>query len=376
MVVDALTCGGAEQHVVDVARALSSRGWQVTVACSVVSRPPAAGLRTAAALERDGVRVVPLARRLVKRRYSGQYAAGIQRLLLRERFDVVHAHIYASAAAAAVAVQATGTPLVVTEHTEAPWRGPRARVVSRRTYAQASAIIAVSTAIRDLLTSHYGVEPAKARIVLPVGDLALPHTRSSPADGVGPPVIGFIGRLCPEKGVDVLLHAFAPVLRRFPAARALIVGDGPQHDDLRSLAASLGIAGPVTFAGHREDIADLLPSFRVLVVPSRSDGTPLVIHEAMLAGVPVIGSNVGGIPDRLRGGDLGTLVPPGDADALAGALCGVLADPAGFRRVAARARRAATSMGFASMVDAIESVYSEVIQRSVEPALPDRRTVR
>src|SRR5215212_5659794 len=109
LVVDSLEVGGAERHVVDLASALRRKGYGVEVACSV-----AGGL--AESLEATGVPVRPLTRQLVKRRVSLAYARGIGRLLKESRFDLAHAHIYASAVATAIAVRGTGLPLVITEH--------------------------------------------------------------------------------------------------------------------------------------------------------------------------------------------------------------------------------------------------------------------
>ncbi|MDQ3943130.1 MAG: glycosyltransferase family 4 protein, partial [Actinomycetota bacterium] len=116
LVVDSLEVGGAERHVVDLAVMLAREGYEVMVACSV-----AGGLSEA--LGEANVPVRPLLDTLVKRRVSVAFARELRRLIREERFDLVHAHIYASATAAAIAVLGTGVPLLVTEHTEALWQG-------------------------------------------------------------------------------------------------------------------------------------------------------------------------------------------------------------------------------------------------------------
>lgn len=363
MAVDSLLAGGAEQHVVDLAAELGRRGWRVTVACSVLACDVSAGVRTADRLEADGVRVLPLLDRLVKRRVSDRYASALQRVLALETFDLLHAHIYASVVAATVAGRRTGTPVVITEHTEAPWRDPIAQLVSRCAYRRAERIMVVSEAIRTLLGRQYGVDASALRLVPPVGAASASIREHPPGrDRAAAPVIGFVGRLCPEKGVDILVRALPSVLARRKDVHLVIVGDGPEAQRLRRLAGDLDIADRVRFTGHRDDVGELLGSFSVLAVPSLSDGAPLTIHEAMLAGVPVIGSRVGGIPDRLRGGRLGTLVAPGDPAPLAEALCAVIEHPERYRRVAALAQRTAEGMTFPAMVDAIERVYAEVLR--------------
>jgi len=124
LVVDSLEAGGAERHVVDLAVALQRRWYKVTVACSIAD-----GL--AEPLERAGIPVRSLLDRRVKRRLSLTFAWRLRRLIKSGHFDLVHAHIYASAAAAVAATLNAGVPLVVTEHTEALWQTRRARVVCR-----------------------------------------------------------------------------------------------------------------------------------------------------------------------------------------------------------------------------------------------------
>ena len=124
LVVDSLGVAGAERHVVDLAVALRRKGYDVTVACS------AAG-ELSDLLDGANVPVRVLLDGLVKRRVSLAYARGLRRLLSEQRFDLVHAHIYASAAAAAIVASGAGVPLIVTEHTEGAWQDRPAQRTSR-----------------------------------------------------------------------------------------------------------------------------------------------------------------------------------------------------------------------------------------------------
>jgi len=363
LVVDSLDGGGAERHVVGLAVELARRGHQVTVACSVVAggRGPAHA-DLVAALTRAGVPVVALTRRLAKRRVSPAFARGLRRLVRAGGYDVVHAHIWASTVAAAVATAGTGVPLLLTEHTEAPWRSPAQRLASRWVYARARAILAVSSAIATLLRHGYGVPADRVRTVLPaVVTLAGTPARPTPADPVGAagrgPVVGLVCRLAPEKGGDVLLRAAALLRPALPDLRVTVVGDGPVRPTLEALARRLGLAGAVAFHGFRPDAARLMAGLDVLAVPSRSDGSPLVVLEALTAGVPVVASAVGGIPDQVCDGREALLVPPGDAVALAAALRAVLTDPARARALGAAGRRRAAGLSHGRMVDEVEDAY-------------------
>ena len=356
LAVDSLDGGGAERHVVDLARALRSRGVDVRVACSAdgVRRPD---------LDAAGVPVTVLGGRLVKRRVDLRYALALHGLLRASPVDVVHAHVWASEVAAGLAVAALGmrgqgVPLVLTEHTEAPWRGRTARAWSRWAYRRADALVAVSAAIARLLVDAYGAPAERVRVVTPA---VLPPPAARVRRSRPGTVVGYVGRLVPEKGVDVLLEAFALLRRVEPGARLVVVGDGPERDRLAAAASRLEVAEAVDLLGYRADARDLLAGLDVLAVPSRSDGTPLVVAEAMAAGVPVVASDVGGLPDRVRPGVDGLLVPPGRPEPLARALLAVLGDRVLAARLSRAGRAAASASPHTAMVDEVVGVYGALL---------------
>jgi glycosyltransferase involved in cell wall biosynthesis len=355
LVVDSLEVGGAERHVVDLASALHRKGYRVEVACSIadgLSKP----------LEEAGVPVRPQTRRLVKRRVSLAYARGIRKLLKEGRFDLVHAHIYASAVAAAIATRGTGLPLVVTEHTEASWQNRWSRMSSRWTYRQARQIIAVSTSIERRLIERDGVPPERVTLisnaVIPASGDPVDLADTLPEGWSERPLVGVVARLQPEKGVATFLKAAARVSKVSQEARFLVVGDGPLREELLELVGRLGLRERVCFLGYRADARALTGLLDVLVVPSLTEGSPLIVLEAMAAGVPVVASAVGGIPDQVRHDEEGVLVPPDDPDALAGALGSLLEDPARARRLGeAGRRRTENEFSHDALVRRIEAVY-------------------
>jgi glycosyltransferase involved in cell wall biosynthesis len=348
LVIDSLEGGGAERYVVDLAIALRRRGWPVEVACST------GGIR-AGALAEEGVPVSILLDKLVKRRMSRRYGQALRRLIADHRPGLVHAHLYASAAAAAQATRGLSVPLVVTEHTEAPWRGRQARAVSREVYRRADRVVAVSTAIRNLLVEEYDVPPERAEVILPA--TTAPMVDPPVVPGPCGAVLGVAGRLVPEKGVDIFLEAASLVRAVVPPARFVIVGDGPMRADLERRAAALGIADRVTFTGFRVDAPQIIAGLTLLAVPSRSDGSPLVVCEAMAAGIPVVASRVGGLPDLVIDGCTGLLVRPGEAEDLARAMVSLLLDPTTADQLGARARDVAATRSHAHLVDRMETIY-------------------
>ena len=125
------------------------------------------------------------------------------------------------------------------------------------------------------------------------------------------------------------------------SARATVVGDGPQREDVADEIRRLGAEGTVDLAGERDDVADVLAAADVFVLPTLSEGLPMSVLEAMAAGLPVVAAAVGGVPELVDDGETGLLVPPGRPDALAAALGRLAADPALRRRLGAAGRRRA-----------------------------------
>jgi glycosyltransferase involved in cell wall biosynthesis len=377
LAVDSLEVGGAERHVVDLALALHRKGYGVEVACSV-----AGGLSEP--LEAAGVPVWPLTGRLVKRRVSPAYARGIRRLLRGGGFDLVHAHIFASAAAAAIATLGKGLPLVITEHTEASLQTWRTRWISRWAHRRARRTIAVSTPIERRLIERDGVPSDLVTLipnaVIPAPDETPDSAGTLPDGWLEGPLVGVVARLQPEKGVANFLQAATRVSRIFPKASFLVIGDGPLREELLSLAERLGISKRVRFLGYRTDSRALMGLMDVLVVPSLTEGSPLIVLEAMAAGIPVVASAVGGIPDQLRNGQEGILVPPDDPDALGEALGALLRDPAYARRLGETGRlRTENEFSHETLVRRIEVVYRAALDGDTalgaarEPEIPSPR---
>ena len=358
-VVDSLDPGGAERHVVDLSCELARRGISVHVACSV-------GGVLANELERAGIWWVPLMPALVKRRACGEFAARLGRLLRRGGYQLVHAHMHASTVAAAQACRGSASALVVTEHTEAPWRTADDRRAGRQAFRRAQVVLAVSTPIVELLRTEYGLPAGRVRLVSP----AVTPQRVPPAARPAPwrtrPLIGRVGRLQPEKGVDVFLQAAALVSRRLPRALFPVVGDGPLAGELAALVTRLGLDGNVALLGHRSNARAIIGMLDVLAVSSRSDGAPLVVLEALSAGVPVVASAVGGVPDQIGHDREGLLVLPDDPAALAAGIVRVTTEPELASRLRCAALRRAGCFSFTRMVDAIESTYTDAL-RAAEP---------
>jgi glycosyltransferase involved in cell wall biosynthesis len=150
-----------------------------------------------------------------------------------------------------------------------------------------------------------------------------------------------VSALVPRKCHSVLLDAWPAVRARVPWARLLVAGDGPLRARLEQQAAEMGLTESVTFLGQVTDVRDVLAAVDVLVLPSRKEGLGVSILEGMAMGVPVVASAVGGIPDAVRDGVNGFLVPPEDPAAIAVRIADVLGDPALAERLGRAGREIA-----------------------------------
>jgi glycosyltransferase involved in cell wall biosynthesis len=346
--------------LLDLAAGLVTRGDRVMLAVSV-------GGSLALEAERAGIGVRVLGERLVKRRFDHDFADALSQLISDDPPDLVHTHMFASTVATSKA--SCRFPLVIHEHSEAGWRDGAARRRAAVAYGRSSAVIAVSAAIGRRLVQLDRVPPEKVHVVINALP-SLPHRLIGPGlpSGNGP-LVGVVARLQPEKGVAVFLRAADRLIQSVPAARFVVIGDGPQRASLERLAASLGV--PVTFMGFRLDGAALLGALDLLVVPSFSEGTPLVVLEAAAAGVPVVASAVGGIPEQACHGVEALLVAPGDAAALEAACRRILLDPALAAQLAAAARRKLHEADPHAHLDAVDAVYRQVLNpESVELGRP------
>ena len=192
-------------------------------------------------------------------------------------------------------------------------------------------IVAISDAVREFVCAVEGIPPRKVERIY-YGLDAAPAPQNvvdlrTELGWAGAPLIGFVGRLTGQKGVDVLLNAFAIVHRALPTARLLLIGDGPQRAALAALAGGLQISAAVHFAGWREDARAQMAALNVLAIASRWEGFGLVTLEAMQAGVAVVASRVSALPEIVLDGETGLLVPAANAAKLAAALMALLQDP-------------------------------------------------
>jgi glycosyltransferase involved in cell wall biosynthesis len=191
------------------------------------------------------------------------------------------------------------------------------------------------------------------------------------------PLILTVARFTEQKGHSTLLNALPGVLAAHPGAHLAWVGNGPLEEQLRARAGVLGVAGNILFLGCRDDVGDLMAAADVLCLPSYFEGHPLVVLEAMAAGLPVVAARSLGITEAVRNGETGLLVPFDNAPVLVDALCRVLNEPELAARLGA-AGRAAVRQHFSAHRMAREtlSLYMNVLDGQSKPGQGLARTPR
>lgn len=327
-----LDCGGLERIVVDLVRAGAELDQRSSIIClertgTLASQAEDLGARVVCLDKRPGLRL-GLVRAL--------------KTVLRElNPDVLHTHQVTPLFYAGPAAKAVGVPLVVhTEHGRHYTDNKRARWLGWVAGKFAAKFFCVTAKIAEEVLA-FGVAPRR-KIQVVTNGIATHRfregqhrTETRRALGIAPdaPVIGTTGRLDEIKRQDVLIRAFAQVQARLPTAELLLVGDGPLKCDLMGLAESLGIKERVHFAGYQSEPERYYQAMDLFAITSRSEGMPLAVLEAWAAGLPVIASKVGGLPDLIEEGRTGMFFPSGDETALALALTRVLADKDLARRM-------------------------------------------
>ncbi|NBE52836.1 glycosyltransferase family 4 protein [Streptomyces boluensis] len=293
--------------------------------------------------------------------------------------DLVHAHGLHAGLRSSLALRGhrpapliRRTPLVVTWHTRAHAEGARARVqrLLERRVARASAVLlGTSSDLVDRARGNGARDARLAPLAFPAprppappvdGDLDGPHHKTRAELGaVGRPLLLAVGSLERHRGYDTLLDATRAWCRLDPVPLVVIAGEGPERGALQRRIDNEGL--PVRLVGRRDDVPELLAAADAALLPSRWESRSVLAHEALHAGVPLIATAVGGIPELV--GDAAELVPYGDADALAGAVSRLLADPDHGDRLRAKGR--AQAAGWPTEDDTVAqilSVYDELAQ--------------
>jgi glycosyltransferase involved in cell wall biosynthesis len=354
----ASSTGGIGRHVSSLARGLVGRGMTVTV-----YGPEATGRQFG--FEADGASFTPVEIPASPQPGDLRAVRGLRRALAENGVDVVHAHGLRAGLVSGWA-KPVGVPLVVTWHNAVLAGGLRGRayhLLERRVARIADVTLGASHDLVDRAITLGGPDVRLGAVAAPV----LGPPARKPGDvraelGIpdGAPFVLSVGRLHPQKGYETLIGAAARWIGRDPEPVVAIAGTGPAFLTLTAQISESG--APVQLLGHRDDVADLLGAADLAVVSSVWEARQLFAQEALRAGVPLVSTAVGGLPDLL--GDGAVLIPAGDVGALDEAVTGLL-DDSGRRRLLADAglTQAATWPTDVDTVTQVVGVYGELITR-------------
>lgn len=321
--------GGIERVIQTIALGLDPAKYDLRVWC----------------LARGGVIADELIRRGVAVRilgltsyYNPARVLDLARMLERERFDIVHTHGYFASTFARLAVLLIRRTRVIRHiHTTYFAFRPRNRRIEALLSLMSDRVICVSRAVADFAVESLNVPRQKVRIIY---NTAFADPAACESEGVESWrvrlglngkhfVVVSVASLTVNKGHEVLVRAMRRIVEKHPNARCLIIGEGYGKAYLESLVEELGLQGRVSLLGMQPDVAPILRLADVLALCSISrEGLSVALLEGAAAGVPLVGSDLGGIPEVIRHGENGFLFRPGDAVALAGAIGRLIEDPA------------------------------------------------
>jgi len=378
--VETLEIGGTETQVVQTALCQHSRRQFVTVGCLRAEGPLVTRLQSA------GVPIVEFRKK--KKLLSVQGVSQLLRLALflrRQRFDVLHAHDIMSNLLGIPAARLAGTPVTISSRRHLAdldwWQGPVRNRVTRWIYGLSTHVVVNSTSIRDLLVARDGVRGEKIRVIYNGVDVhqfvSARRDKESLLPGVKKhaKLIAVVANLSPVKGHASLIVAASTVCRDYPDAIFLLIGDGQERPKLKQQVKELGLEKNFRFLGARTDVPQVLACCDLSVLPSESEGLPNSVLEAMAAGLPVVATSVGGMPELIDNEVNGLLVPPHRPDALSAAILRLLKDVDLRRRFAGAAHDSVvTRFSFARLIDRLGTLYTELpepvrFQRDVPASL-------
>ena len=355
--------GGLETVVVALAGGLREAGDEVRVVPLLA--PGGEGSLFVERCRAAGLEVEPV---VVAGRAYLQERAEVRRIVRDSGAEVVHTHGYRPDVVDAGVARRAGAAIATTVHgfTRHGIRGRAYEWMQVRSFRRFDAVVAVSRPLAVELQER-GVPGAVLHTIpnawTPPGDFAgraeARRRLGLPQDG---PVLGWVGRMSVEKAPDLMLEAL--VRSSHPGVRLCLVGDGPLREPLEEGARREGVADRVFFPGRVPDAGLLLRAFDGVVLSSRTEGTPMILLEAMSAGVPVITTAVGGIPDIVSEAEA-FVVQEVTGAALAGAIDTMLAAPEDAARRAERAReRVGTEFAVGPWIERYRSLYSSMVRRS------------
>jgi glycosyltransferase involved in cell wall biosynthesis len=346
--IDHLEVGGAQRHTVLLASWLARAGHEVVLAFAGPARIPVD----------PAVMLLPLSLESVSRRRDAVFEEAALALARRFQPTVVHAHLYASALAAAGVAERHDLPLVLSHHSNGTWQTESDRRLLAWPLRRASHQFTASPQIRQAVID-LGAHPSRVEFL--ANAVPLPEQPVAPQVLSKSLRIGFLARFTQDKDPLTLLRAVARLRRWDVPAQLTMRGEGELEEELRSAVRLLQLDSVVCVDRPVESVGEFFSAIDVLCLPSRSEGMPLAVLEAMGHGLPVVATRVGAVPVEVHDGVTGLLAEAGDDRALATRLAWMWRHPAGRRRMGKRGRlRARRRFSLERMGKRVEAVYARL----------------
>lgn len=379
-VINSLVVGGAEQLLVTLARYIDTERFDLRV-CSLAPLDDTPILRDLQAL---GVPVYGVARR---RGHDPRHAVRLLALIRSHGVDVVHTHLAYANTIGALAGMLSGRPVISTLHSIRNVHNPRSRSGRLKRSAQMQmlrwgtrTVVACAPAVRTVAVEELRL-PAGKVVAVANGIDTEAFGAVDPADtaacraellaaGAGPLVVA-VGNLLQAKGHVHLVGATRLLTEQWPGLRVAIVGRlGDGAEAVRARIAAEGLGERVALTGQRRDVAALVSAADLFVLPSLTEAMPLALLEAMSAGVPVVATRVGGVPEVVEDGVTGRLAAPRDEAGLAEAIAAMLKDrPSALRMGRAGQARVRALYGAAGWARRLEDIYVSAARSASRPVL-------
>jgi glycosyltransferase involved in cell wall biosynthesis len=298
----------------------------------------------------------------------------LAKILKEKKIDIIHCQKHKPTVYGTLAVLISGGMSVITHvHGLFRTRSAKRRFFNWIILRFVKRVIAVSDSVRsDIIKSNWNIDPAKVVTVkncINLGTIdSISTGRRDARLKLGIPedetVFGTVGRLVATKGQTYLIDAFQAVMKKIPNSRLVIIGDGSLSQKLQKQVEESGISSRVLFTGYRKDVLELLMGFDVFVLPSLAEGLSIALLEAMASRLPVIASDVGGIPEVFGNSYCGRLVPPKDVAALSAAMVEIgLLDNTQKKRLGEEGRKKIEEEFTADvMIRKIQEVYESVLK--------------
>ena len=279
-------------------------------------------------IEETKIEFIPL-NKLRYNRFSLGIVLELYRLMKKKQIHVVRTHRYRSNLYGRLAAFLAGVPVIIASvhdnyRTD---KRPKRRIMNRILSKITDKIVAVSEDVKEDIIRYDSINPSKIDVIPNGIDVERFNPEKNTTDirkefslEDDDIVIGFIGRIVPAKGLEYLLNALPYLKEEFKSIKLLIVGEGSLVEKLKESAKKNNIFDNILFTGRRRDIPEILASINIFVMPSIAEGLPNALLEAMAMGKPIVTTEVGGIPEIVKNGFNGLLVPPRDTLSLSKAI--------------------------------------------------------